>query len=115
MQNSIPLSIKVSTAHLAKIAYVYIRQSSLMQVKQNLESIDLQYRLVERVAQLGWPHDRIQIIDEDLGKSGASSENRFGFQHLIAEIGLGKAGLIVSLDASRLARNNSDWYQLLEL
>jgi DNA invertase Pin-like site-specific DNA recombinase len=108
-------STKILTAHLAKLAYLYIRQSSLMQVKQNCESTDLQYRLVERATRLGWPADRVQIIDEDLGKSGASSENRSGFQHLITEVSLGKVGLVVSLDASRLARNNSDWYKLLEL
>ena len=64
---------------------------------------------------LGWPRDRVEVIDEDLGKSGASSDARYGFQRLIAEIGLGKAGLVLSLDASRLARNNRDWHQLLEL
>src|SRR4029078_11065081 len=73
------------------------------------------YRLVERAAGLGWPRERITVIDDDLGKSGASSAARQGFQRLIAEIGLGKAGLVLSLDASRLARNNRDWHQLLEL
>lgn len=106
---------KVTTAHQAKLAYVYVRQSSLSQVTRHTESTDLQYALVERAAAFGWPHDRIQVIDEDLGKSGASAGNRLGFQHLMAEIGLGRVGLVLSLDASRLARNNSDWYQLLEL
>ena len=106
---------RVTTAHRAKLAYVYVRQSSLHQVRQHQESTQLQYRLVDRTIALGWPHERVQVIDEDLGKSGAGSVERHGFQKLIAEIGLGNAGLVVSLDASRLARNNRDWHQLLEL
>ncbi|PHK93466.1 transposase [Pseudoroseomonas rhizosphaerae] len=106
---------RVTTAHRAKLAYVYIRQSSAGQVRQHQESTELQYRLVDRAAGLGWPRERIAVIDDDLGKSGATSAGRQGFQHLIAEIGLGKAGLVLSLDASRLARNNRDWHQLLEL
>jgi DNA invertase Pin-like site-specific DNA recombinase len=104
---------RVTTAHRAKLAYVYVRQSSLNQVRQHQESTQLQYRLVDRTIALGWPHERVQIIDEDLGKSGAGNVERHGFQKLIAEIGLGNAGLVVSLDASRLARNNRDWHQLL--
>lgn len=109
-----PLS-KVTTAHQAKPAYVYIRQSSPGQVTRHAESTELQYRLVDRAVALGWPPDRIQVVDEDLGKSGTSAEQRFGFQRLIAEIGLGHVGLVLSLDASRLARNNSDWCRLVEL
>jgi DNA invertase Pin-like site-specific DNA recombinase len=105
----------ITTAHRAKLAYVYIRQSTAGQVRQHQESTQLQYRLVSRATSLGWPRDRVEVIDEDLGKSGASSDVRYGFQRLIAEIGLGKAGLVLSLDASRLARNNRDWHQLLEL
>ena len=105
---------RVTTAHRAKLAYVYVRQSSLNQVRQHQESTQLQYRLVDRTIALGWPHERVRVIDEDLGKSGAGSVERHGFQKLIAEIGLGNAGLVVSL-ASRLARNNCDWHQLLEL
>jgi DNA invertase Pin-like site-specific DNA recombinase len=110
-----PTLSKVTTAHQAKHAYVYIRQSSMGQVLRHGESTELQYRLVDRAANLGWPRERIQVIDDDLGKSGASSEHRHGFQFLIAEVGLGRAGLVISLDASRLARNNSDWYHLLDL
>jgi len=106
---------RVTTAHRAKLAYVYVRQSSLNQVKHHQESTQLQYRLVDRAVALGWPHGRVHIIDDDLGKSGADSTERHGFQKLMAEIGLGNAGLVVSLDASRLARNNRDWHQLLEL
>jgi hypothetical protein len=101
-----------TTAHRAKVAYVYVRQSSLMQVTRHAESTDLQYSLVERAMALGWPRERIEIIDEDLGKSGAQAEARGGFQHLLAEISLARAGLVLSFDASRLARNNRDWYQL---
>jgi DNA invertase Pin-like site-specific DNA recombinase len=106
---------RVSTAHRAKLAYVYVRQSTAGQVRQHQESTELQYRLVNRASSLGWPRERITVIDDDLGKSGTTSTERQGFQRLIAEIGLGKAGLVLSLDASRLARNNRDWHQLLEL
>lgn len=108
-------SSKVTTEHLAKLAYVYVRQSSIGQVHRHPESTDLQYHLVERAVQLGWPRARVHVIDEDMGKSGASAADRAGFHQLIAEIGLGRVGLVLSFDASRLARNNSDWYQLLEL
>ena len=94
---------------------IYVRQSTAGQVRQHQESTELQYRLVDRAALFGWPKERIEVIDDDLGKSGTSSDSRGGFQRLIAEIGLGKAGLVLSLDASRLARNNHDWHQLLEL
>ncbi len=106
---------RVTTAHRAKLAYIYVRQSTAGQVRQHQESTELQYRLVDRAICFGWPKDRVEVIDDDLGKSGASSEGRGGFQRLIAEIGLGKAGLVLSLNASRLARNNHDWHRLLEL
>jgi DNA invertase Pin-like site-specific DNA recombinase len=105
----------LDAAHRAKLAYIYIRQSTAGQVRQHQESTTLQYRLVDRAAGLGWPRERIVVVDDDLGKSGTASTERQGFQRLIAEIGLGKAGLVLSLDASRLARNNRDWHQLLEL
>jgi DNA invertase Pin-like site-specific DNA recombinase len=106
---------KITTQHQAKWAYVYVRQSSLGQVINNRESTDLQYQLVERAVHMGWPRERVRVIDDDLGKSGGSATERHGFQHLLAEIGLGDVGLVLSFDASRLARNNRDWYQLLEL
>lgn len=106
---------RITTAHRAKLAFVYVRQSSPGQVRHHQESTELQYRLVERATLFGWPRERVHLIDDDLGKSGASSSDRQGFQTLIAEVGLGKAGLVMSLDASRLARNNRDWHQLLEL
>lgn len=104
-----------TTGHRAKMAYVYIRQSSLMQVTRHAESTNLQYSLVERAVALGWPRERVELIDEDLGKSGAQAEARGGFQRMLAEISLARVGLVLSFDASRLARNNRDWYQLLEV
>ena len=90
---------RLTTAHRAKLAYIYVRQSSVNQVRQHQESTEMQYRLVDRAVGLGWPHERVQVIDEDLGKSGAGGVDRHGFQKLITEIGLGNAGLVVSLDA----------------
>jgi DNA invertase Pin-like site-specific DNA recombinase len=106
---------RITPAQQAKLAYVYIRQSSLSQVLQHGESTELQYRLVEQAVGFGWPRERVHVIDDDLGKSGTTSTNRYGFQTLIAEVGLGRVGLVLSFDASRLARNNSDWYQLIDL
>ena len=108
-------SSKVTTSQRAKLAYLYVRQSSLSQVAHHGESTEMQYRLVERAMALGWPRERIRIVDEDLGKSAKSAEDRQGFQQLMAEIGLGRVGLVLSLDASRLARNCSDWHRLIEL
>jgi DNA invertase Pin-like site-specific DNA recombinase len=115
MLKTLPADEQISTLHRAKLAYVYIRQSSPGQIRHHQESTTLQYRLVERALTLGWPRERVTVIDEDLGKSGAESRLRCGFQRLIAEVGLGHAGLVLSFDASRLARNNSDWHQLLQL
>ena len=109
------LHVTPTTAQRAKIAYVYIRQSSLMQVTRHAESTDLQYSLVDRAIALGWPRERVELIDEDLGKSRAQAEARGGFQRLLAEMSLARVGLVLSFDASRLARNNHDWYQLLEV
>ena len=106
---------KLTDTQRAKLAYVYIRQSTLTQVRCNTESTARQYELVERAMALGWPAARIQVIDADLAKSGARSDLRLGFQHLLAEISLGRVGLVLSLEAARLARNCADWYRLLEL
>lgn len=113
--NSRLASSKLTTTHLARVAYVYIRQSSRGQVLNNHESTELQYKLVERAIQLGWPKERIKVIDEDLAKSAASMDSRLGFQHLLAEISLKRVGVVLSLEASRLARNNRAWYELLDL
>ena len=90
LSTSLAVEERITTAHRAKLAYVYVRQSSPGQVRHHQESTELQYRLVERVVLLGWPRERVQVIDDDLGKSGASSDERFGFQRLIAEVGLNK-------------------------
>jgi DNA invertase Pin-like site-specific DNA recombinase len=111
----IPADERLTPTHRSKLAYIYVRQSSVNQVRHHQESTQLQYKLVDRAVGLGWPCERVQVIDEDLGKSGSGKTERAGFQKLIAEIGLGNAGLVISLDASRLARNNRDWHQLLEL
>ena len=106
---------KITDTHRAKLAYVYIRQSTPGQLVHHAESTTRQYELVERAAALGWPSARVQVIDEDLAKSGAHAGQRSGFQHLLAELSLGRVGLVLSLEATRLARNSSDWYRLLEL
>ena len=105
----------VTTQHQARWAYVYVRQSTPGQVARHGESTDLQYRLVERAVGLGWPRERVQVIDDDLGRSGTSADGRQGFQQLIADVSLARVGVVVSLDASRLARNNSDWHRLVDL
>src|SRR5262245_17396142 len=106
---------KITNEHRAKFAYIYIRQSTTGQILHNTESTARQYDLAKRAAVLGWPRDRIQVIDEDWGRSGTSTDMRSGFQQLMAEVGMARVGLVLSLEASRLARNNSDWCQLIEL
>ena len=106
---------KVSAEHLARTAFLYVRQSTLRQVKDNTESAERQYALRQRAVQLGWPSEQIIVIDTDQGQSGASSTGREGFQRLVADVGLGKAGIVLGLEVSRLARNNADWHRLLEI
>ncbi len=106
---------KIQETHLERQAYVYIRQSSPRQVEENRESQDLQYQLVQRAQGLGWPAARVTVVDEDLGKSGIASTQRAGFQNLVAAVALGEVGIILVTDVSRLARNCSDWYRLLDL
>ena len=106
---------KVTAARLRRDAYLYIRQSTLYQVANNTESTARQYDLRGRAIALGWSADRIHVIDIDQGHSGASAADREGFQHLVAEVSLGRAGIVLGLECSRLARNNADWHQLLEL
>ncbi len=106
---------QVSAHHLSRLAYLYVRQSTLQQVLENTESTARQYALRERALALGWSQERIVVIDQDLGHSGASSADRLGFQRLVAEVGLGQVGLVLGLEVSRLARNSSDWHQLLEI
>ena len=106
---------KVTAEHLKRAAYLYIRQSTLRQVLENTESAERQYALRRRAVALGWPEERIVVIDEDQGQSGASAGGREGFQRLVAEVGLGKAGIVMGLEVSRLARNCADWHRLLEI
>ena len=106
---------KIQSQHLERQVHIYIRQSSLQQVEQNLESQDLQYQLVERAQALGWGEDQVVVIDEDLGKSGVTTSDREGFQSLVTAVGLGWVGLILVIEVSRLARNCSDWYRMLDL
>jgi DNA invertase Pin-like site-specific DNA recombinase len=94
---------------------LYVRQSTLQQVFENTESTARQYALRERALALGWPDERIVVIDQDLGHSAASAADRVGFQRLVAEVGLGKVGLVLGLEVSRLARSSSDWHRLLEI
>ncbi|HZL95806.1 MAG TPA: recombinase family protein, partial [Vicinamibacterales bacterium] len=108
-------SQKVTASHLRRDAYLYIRQSTLRQVFENTESTHRQYALRERAVALGWPIERITIIDHDLGLSGASAADRAGFQRLVTEVGLGRAGIVLGLEVSRLARNCADWHRLLEI
>ncbi|MDQ2694915.1 MAG: recombinase family protein [Pseudomonadota bacterium] len=105
---------KVTAAHLRREAYLYVRQSTLRQVLENTESTERQYGLRNRALGLGWPLERIRVIDSDLGKSGAERD-RSGFQQLVAEVGMGRAGIVMSLEVSRLARNCTDWHRLLEI
>ena len=106
---------KIQAGHLGRRALVYIRQSTLMQVRENVGSKERQYDLVKRALELGWAKEQIVVVDQDQGQSGASAEGRDGFQQLVAEVGLGQAGAVFSLEASRLARSCIDWYRLLEI
>lgn len=106
---------KIQPVHLERKAFVYIRQSSMRQVEENLESQDLQYQLFQRACSLGWSPDQVVVIDDDLGKSAISSATREGFQSLVAAVGLASVGIILVTDVSRLARNCADWYRLLDL
>ena len=104
---------KVTTSHRSRAAVIYVRQSTLVQVERNRESTARQYDLVSRARELGWPRTAVTVIDEDLGVSGASAAGRSGFAQLAAQVGMGQVGMVLSLECSRLARNNADWYRLL--
>jgi DNA invertase Pin-like site-specific DNA recombinase/DNA-binding transcriptional regulator YiaG len=106
---------KVTAGHLARSAYLYVRQSTLRQVLTNTESTARQYALRQKAIALGWPADQVITIDSDQGQSGASAADREGFQRLVAEVGMGRAGIVLGLEVSRLARNNADWHRLLEI
>jgi DNA invertase Pin-like site-specific DNA recombinase len=106
---------KVTAGHLARAAYLYVRQSTLRQVLTNTESTARQYALRQKAIALGWPAEQVITIDVDQGQSGASAADREGFQRLVAEVGMGRAGIVLGLEVSRLARNNADWHRLLEI
>jgi len=106
---------KIQAEHLGRGALIYVRQSTLTQVRENVGSKARQYDLVKRALELGWAKEQIVVVDQDQGRSGASAEGRDGFQQLVAEVGLGHAGAVFSLEASRLARSCIDWYRLLEI
>lgn len=106
---------KILRRHQDRLAIVYVRQSTVQQVERHQESTRLQYALADRAAQFGWMREQIVVIDDDLGRSGASIEGRLGFQRLVAEVGLGNVGLVLGVEMSRLARSCRDWHQLLEI
>ncbi|WP_342267701.1 recombinase family protein [Candidatus Tisiphia endosymbiont of Empis tessellata] len=106
---------KIQDYHHDRLAIVYVRQSTLQQVERHSESTKLQYNLVERAYDLGWSADKVLVIDDDLGQSGANAEGRPGFQRLVAEVGLDHIGIVLGIEVSRLARSCKDWYQLLEV
>jgi DNA invertase Pin-like site-specific DNA recombinase len=106
---------KITSSHLSRAAVIYVRQSTLIQVERNTESTARQYDLVRRARQLGWPAEAIQVVDGDLGISGSVTGQRAGFEGIVAEVALGQVGIILALEASRLARDNAAWYRLLDL
>jgi DNA invertase Pin-like site-specific DNA recombinase len=108
------VSQKVQAAHRQRTAYLYVRQSTLRQVVENTESTQRQYALRQQAVALGWPLERIVVIDSDLGQSGAATD-REGFQRLVTEVSMGRAGIVLGLEVSRLARNSTDWHRLLEI
>ena len=110
-----PDHAKITTSHLSRLAVVYLRQSSPSQVENNRESTRRQYELAERARELGWAREQILVIDADLGLSGSGAAARSGFAQLTADVALGRVGLVLGLEVSRLARNNADWHRLIEL
>src|SRR5271166_992273 len=106
---------KISDSHLHRAVYVYLRQSTTGQVEHNRESTQRQYALVSKAATLGWSSQQVVVIDQDLGVSGSGTVERNGFARLTSEVALGHVGIVLGLEVSRLARNNADWYRLLDL
>src|SRR5215468_5685851 len=106
---------KIADRHLSREACIYIRQSTMGQVRFNQESTERQYNLASKAQSLGWNPEQIRILDRDLGQSGARIANREDFKTLVSDVAMGQVGAIFSLEASRLARSNQDWHRLLEL
>jgi hypothetical protein len=112
---SIETSQKVTASQLRRSAFLYIRQSTARQVLEHTESTARQYALRKRAVALGWQEEQVIVIDSDLGQSGASAVDREGFQKLVVEVSMGRAGIVLGLEVSRLARNSTDWHRLLEI
>src|SRR5258708_21385273 len=108
-------ALKITSSHLARVAIVYLRQASAAQVENNRESTDRQYALVNKATDLGWVADNVMVVEGDFGLSGSGAVARSGFARLTAEVALGHVGLVLGLEVSRLARNNADWYRLIDL
>src|SRR5271169_3254170 len=106
---------KIGATHLGRAAYIYLRQSTPAQVEHNRESTQRQYALAAKATTLGWHSQQVIVVDEDLGLSGSGIVERNGFARLTAEVALGHVGIVLGLEVSRLARNNADWYRLLDL
>ena len=115
MSETVLIPAKIMPVHHGRDAYVYVRQSTLTQVREHTESLARQYELRERAVALGWDAHQVKVIDADLGRSGSETTAREGFKELVADVGLGQVGIIFGIEVSRLARNNADWYQLLDL
>src|SRR5713226_826657 len=105
----------ITPQHLAKKAIIYIRQSTPNQALTNQESLELQYALQQKATELGWSSSHIEVVDKDLGLTGASADHREGFKEILAQVTLDQVGIILSYDVTRLSRNCSDWYPLLDL
>src|SRR2546426_8234657 len=109
------MNTKITPAHQSKPAYIYVRQSTLAQVRHNHESTERQYALQDKALAMGWPQRSIRVLDRDLGLSGAQSTGREDFKTLVADVSMGQVGAVFALEVSRLARSNLDWHRLLEL
>jgi len=106
---------KVTPRHLKRAALLYVRQSTMRQVFENTESTKRQYALRDRAVALGWPRDEIVVVDGDLGHTATAAGDREGFERVVTEVGMGRVGMVLGLEVSRLARNSSDWHRLLEI
>jgi len=109
------MSTLITNAHLSKPAYIYVRQSTLAQVRHNQESTERQYALQDKALALGWPQRSVRVLDRDLGQSGAQMSGREDFKTLVSDVAMGQVGAVFALEVSRLARSNLDWHRLLEL
>ena len=109
------MSALITNAHLSKPAYIYVRQSTLAQVRHNQESTERQYALRDKALALGWQQRTVRVLDRDLGQSGAQMSGREDFKTLVSDVAMGQVGAVFALEVSRLARSNLDWHRLLEL